>query len=318
MRIMAKKEIGAFTKQLIKYLSVRNLLHLAKKKIKAIIKDIYETQKEFDDQLKRLDEMEKMLEQITQMKLEITSSPKGTGTIKKKEYKKIEQGSVSKPTIYNEKLDIYHYLRNESKPDAASQVKEVLRKIESGELQIGKGRRNSRNNESTKKEVLVQEPSLKKEEIFFSANEKKEEKEGTNTKTSIILEYMQKIQMIDRFIQKNENSEDFKKLYYVRRCLDLRESYIAKMRQSVLPSMCRFNMELRNFIDGKLIKNCAEEDIEMMNSNYYFLKELYENYLKEKEVEIVLNSICTKVEFINKKVLEEGKNSVVLIKDKVA
>ena len=124
--------------------------------------------------------------------------------------------------------------------------------------------------------------------------------------------------MIDRFIQKNENSQDFKKLYYVRKCIDLRQDYLVKMRKPVLLSMCKFNKELRSFISEKFIETYEEEDIKMMNSNYYFFKGLYQNYLTEKEVEEVLASIEAKVEFINKKIVVENRESVVLVKEKVA
>ena len=38
--------------------SLRNLFSIAKEKVKSIIKEMYETQKEFDEELKRVDWME--------------------------------------------------------------------------------------------------------------------------------------------------------------------------------------------------------------------------------------------------------------------
>ena len=152
--------------------SIRSLLHLAKEKLKATVKDIYETQKEFDEQLKRVNEMDEKMNQIVQMKIEIKRPIKTT--TKKKKTKKVEQILVSPITIHNEKIDISRYLRKESDQDAASQVKEVLRKINSGELQIGKSGRISRNNEFIKKEMLNQFPSLEKE-ILTKPMECKEE-----------------------------------------------------------------------------------------------------------------------------------------------
>lgn len=333
MITMTKKRVGETVTPLMRGFSFQNVFHTIKEKIKSIVREIWETQKEFDEEIKRIDAMEQQINQIVQMKVEINRSIQ-TITKKKKVVPKKEDLCARK-TIYNEKLDISQNLRSESgAKNAILKVKELLEKSENGELSIQKvdGRQSlipkdydSRIQNTPSMEAVVEESVVQKqkEEDFYENLENKKETTCNNKEVSkkplSIFECMQKIKIIDRYVQKNENSEDFKKLYYVKRMIELRQDYSFKMKQSVLLSMRQFNGKLHKYmhlIVGEEF-NYVEEDIETMNRNYQFLRDLYLNYLTEEEVRTMLASIETKVNFINKNVVNKQEKGRV-VKEKVA
>ena len=333
MIAMMKKGVGEIVAPIKTGFSLRNLLHFAKEKIKSIFQEVWETQKEFDEERKRVDEMEERINQIVQMKREIDRSIQIV--TKKKAVKPKKEELTSRKIVYKEKTDISQNLRRESEVgNAIAVVEGLLNKSKNGELSIQKveGRQSllpkdygSKMQKTSSLDPVVEENTVvkPKENDFYEHLENKKETKCSNKEVSkkplTVFECIQKIKIIDRYLQKNENSGDFKILYYAKKMIDLRQDYISKMKQAVLLSMCQFNGELRqymNIIVGEEM-NYEEEDIEMMNKNYLFLRNLYIQYLAEEEVRIVLASIETKVNFINKKAMET-KGKISFIKEKVA
>lgn len=306
--------------------SLRNLFSLAKEKVKSIIIEMYETQKEFDEELKRVDWMEEKLNQIAQMKIEMKRTIK---KVPKKEIStKKEEKKTSKKVIYNERVDVSRYLRKEGVSSAVASINKLLEKSANNELSIQKiqGRisllpkdyvskiqkQQEKNEEVPKKEESVQ--------IRAEVLKKTKNVDGQPSKTLGIFDYIKEIEKIDAYICENKDSKDFEKLYRIRQFMDVRSEYIAKMKSPIMLSMAQFNAELRIFINSAINGdfNYEEDDILMMNRNYSFLKNLYTKYVTEEDVKEVLTSIEVKVNWINKKVEERKTQQSVFVKEKVA
>ncbi len=306
--------------------SLRNLFSIAKEKVKSIIKEMYETQKEFDEELKRVDWMEEKLNQIAQMKIEMKRTIK---TVSKKENStKKEEEIPSKKVIYNERVDMSRYLRKEGASRAVESVNKLLEKSANHELSIQKiqGRisllpkdyvskiqkQQEKNEEVPKKEESVQ--------IRAEVLKKTKNVDGQPSKPLGVFDYIKEIEKIDTYICENKESKDFEKLYRIRQFMDVRSEYIAKMKSPIMLSMAQFNAELRIFINN--VKSgdfhYEEDDILMMNRNYCFLKNLYTKYVTEEDVKEILMSIEVKVNWIHKKIEEKKTQQSVFVKEKVA
>lgn len=323
------------------------MICFVKKKIveplKSKIKECYETQKEFDEQIKRTDEMEERMNHIMQIKLDIKRSIKEGKSTHVTATKKI----TNQPTVYDKKVDVSRYLRKESDVDSLFKVRKVLDSLQNS-APIQDNRLGLENTIKEKKTIQIPEESTitdKKESVKTSSmvgqevegnlcvaktgsalkqEEKCEDIQKKKTKKITFNQALSNVKAIDAYVQKNENSKDLQTLLNIRRYLDTREVYILKMKKSLLIAMCQFNEDIRAFRNSFSQESMDALSLEKyrmsMNKKYNYFNYLYTNYFKEEEIGEVLGAIEVKVDFINRRMGIESKEQEIFpcVKKKVA